>query len=868
MRTEYTLTLGDPQATLETVGGKGASLARLITTGLPVPDGFHVITEAYRQFVDDSGLQPRILEALESADPDQPATLETASKVITELFLRRQMPPAIAGAVARAYVELAGESPYVAVRSSATAEDLPGLSFAGQQETYLNVRGTGEVLEAVRRCWASLWTARAIGYRQRHGIDHSTVSLAVVVQLLVPAEAAGIMFTANPITGARDEATISAAWGLGEAVVAGLVTPDTLTVEKATGKVLIRETAEKQVMTVRVEGGTREQPVPDQLRSATVLDDEQAAALVRLGVQIEQLYGGPMDIEWAEVDGAFSIVQARPITALPPAAPGDWPLPKPKGQYMRASIVDLMPDPLTPLFATMGLSALSAMLRRLVVQVFSAPAESLPEDVMQTINGYAYMTVSYTPKQWWLLLTRLVPKFPRMLRTGVQYWREVGHPRYTETVSRWQARPLPDLAASELLAGSREVLTVAADHLGSLMASTMGPSAGSEGLFTRVYERLIQRPGDPSAPTFLLGFDNIPLQGEKALYDLAQWCGERAMLASYLTGTPSDRIVAAFHGDLVPSGLDEDSWREWQRRFRAHLTRYGYSIYTLDFGNQLPLDDPAPLVETLKLFITGQGKSPYERQQGFSQRREAAVAAVRARLKGIKRWAFEKSLGWAQSLVPLRENGIAEIGLGYPLLREMLRELGRRIAGASAIAEVDDIFWLEASEVALAVAALDRHARPSDYRGLVVERKAFWQAAKRVAPPPQLPPSKRYMGISTDAFMAAHAEEQTGDSLKGLGASPGRVTATARVLHGPEDFDQMKPGDILVAGITTPAWTPLFALAAGVVTDVGGPLSHGSIVAREYGIPAVLGTGVATRRIRSGQVITVDGSAGTIILAE
>jgi len=841
-----------------------------MAAGLPVPDGFHVTTEAYRQFVEENGLQPRILEVLESANPDQPVTLETASQAIRDLFYQAEMPPAVAGAVARAYGSLAGERPCVAVRSSATAEDLPGLSFAGQQETYLNVQGADDVLEAVKRCWASLWTARAIGYRERHDIDHGGVSLAAVVQLLVPAEAAGIMFTANPVTAARDEATISAAWGLGEAVVGGLVTPDTLIVEKATGKVLIRETADKQVMTVRVEGGTHEQAVSEELRYAPVLDDDQAAELVGLGVQIEQLYGQPMDIEWAQVDGAFSIVQARPITALPPAAPApaDWPLPKPKGQYMRASIVDLMPDPLTPLFSTMGLLAINATLRRLIAQVFEAPAETLPEDVMLTINGYAYMTVSYTAKQWWLMLTKMVPRFPRMLRTGVQYWREVGHPQYIETVARWQAKSLPDLTASELLVGSQEVVTAATDHLGSLMASTMGPSAGSEGLFTRVYERLIKRPGDPSAPTFLLGFDSIPIQAEKALYDLAQWCRERATLADYLTSTSSGEITARFGGDQVPSGLDAGDWREWQQRFRTHLKRYGYSIYTLDFGNQLPLDDPAPLLETLKLFIAGQGKSPYERQQAFAERREAAVASTRARLKGLKRWAFDKSLGWAQSLVPLREDGIAEIGLGYPLLRRVLRELGRRLVAAGAIAEVDDVFWLKACELELAVAALDRDAPPSDCRQRVAERKALWQAAKRVTPPPQLPPSKRYLGISTDAFTAQQADQQTGDSIKGLGASPGRVTATARVLHGPEDFDQMAPGDILVAGITTPAWTPLFAMAAGVVTDVGGPLSHGSIVAREYGIPAVLGTGVATKRIRNGQVITVDGSAGMVVLSE
>ena len=223
MMSEYTLTLSDPQATLAIAGGKGASLARLIAAGLPVPDGFHVTTDAYQQFVDENDLQHHILAALEPADPAQPATLEVASQAIRELFSQARIPAAIAGAVVQAY---AG--------SSATAEDLPDASFAGQQATYLNVKGAGAVLAAVKRCWASLWTARAIGYRARQGIDQGAVRLAAVVQLLVPAEAAGILFTANPITGARDQAMISAAWGLGEAVVGGLVTPDAITVDKAT----------------------------------------------------------------------------------------------------------------------------------------------------------------------------------------------------------------------------------------------------------------------------------------------------------------------------------------------------------------------------------------------------------------------------------------------------------------------------------------------------------------------------------------------------------------------------------------------------------------------------------------------------------
>jgi pyruvate,water dikinase len=225
-------------------------------------------------------------------------------------------------------------------------------------------------------------------------------------------------------------------------------------------------------------------------------------------------------------------------------------------------------------------------------------------------------------------------------------------------------------------------------------------------------------------------------------------------------------------------------------------------------------------------------------------------------------------LRWAQTFALVREDSIFDIGLGYPVLRGLLTELGRRFVGAGAIAEAGDIYWLERAEVERAAEALDRGEALENLTDRIQERRAVWQAKKRLVPPQQLPTKGRVMGIKTDAFMPVSAEDQTGDAIKGVAASPGQVTATARVLLGPEDFHQMQPGDILVAEITTPAWTPLFAMAAGVITDVGGPLSHGSIVAREYGIPAVLGTGVATQRIRSGQTVTVDGSAGEITFVQ
>jgi pyruvate,water dikinase len=540
-------------------------------------------------------------------------------------------------------------------------------------------------------------------------------------------------------------------------------------------------------------------------------------------------------------------------------------MPNPKAQYMRTSIVDLMPDPLSPLFATMGLSAINRGISSMSTDLLKMP-EGIELNTMLTINGYAYQNTAFPPAVWWYLLTRMLPRIPHMLRHGVTFWQEVAHPNYENTVRRWKEQPLADLSPGQLLEGVNQILDAFGHHLGALMASTMGPSAGSETLFTNVYSRLVQKEGDPEAPTFLMGFDSMPIQAEKALYDLSNWCREHQSLADYLTTNQGETLVADLANSTPPPGLDQEIWKEWQELFRDHLDRFGYSIYDMDFAKPLPMDDPHPILEMLKLFITRQANNPYERQQGYAEKREAAEKLARSRIRGLRRWGFEKSLNWAQSQAPLREDGIAELGLGYPVLRKMLFELGERFKDSNGLSRAADIFWLEDEEVSSMVEALSSDISLKDMSEIVEARKDIWQAQKRVNPPPQLPPGKKYMGFNMEGVLAGGEGALVGDVLKGVPSSPGKITAPARVLSGPEDFDQMQPGEILVAGITTPAWTPLFAMASGVVTDIGGPLSHGSIVAREYGIPAVLGTGLATRTIVSGQMLSVDGNAGTVTL--
>ncbi|MDD5468013.1 MAG: PEP/pyruvate-binding domain-containing protein [Anaerolineales bacterium] len=862
--TTYTLPLADPAADLITAGGKGVSLAWLARAGLPVPDGFHVTTQAYRRFVSANHLQPGIQSALQGVDPARPATLEAASQAIARLFTQATIPGELANAIVSAYAGLPGANPPVAVRSSATAEDLPEASFAGQQETYLNISGAADVLEAARRCWASLWTARAIAYRLRQNVPAEGVALAVVVQLLVDAEAAGILFTANPLNARRDEIVINAAWGLGEAVVGGAVTPDTLTLDKVTGKVIQRQTAAKLAMTVRLGSGTQERPVPESLRNVPVLSDAQAAELARLALRIETLYGQPMDVEWALADGRFAIVQARPITALG-EAPLEWKPPRPKGVYMRTSVVDLMPDPVSPLFATLGIPALTDQMYPLG-KMLTHMQPSLPVDYYTIINGYAYLGAGFSFRNWIWLIFGLLPAYPRLLRQMLPFWRDEAHPQYQQAVAARRDLDLQAMTNAELWAEIKALVDISAYYTCALMFATMGASAGSEGLLTRLYEKMARREGDPPAQALLMGWDNLPIRAEKSLYDLAGFCSERPSLAAHLLATPSPALADELEGHYTPAEVEPEVWDSFRRRFADHMDRFGHMVFELDYAKPLPRDHPEPALEAIKMYLRGEGADPYERQRLNEARRIETTQRALGRLKGLRRWIFTKSLNWGQSLAEVREDALADIGLAYPFIRHMLTVLGERLTAAGALPEAGDIYWLEKDEIEAAVAALERGEALESKQAHVVERKAFWQKAKRSTPPPMLPPRKKYLGINTTVWLAEAEAGQAGDTLKGVPASPGKVTAPACVLDGPEDFAKMRHGNVLVAGTTTPAWTPLFAMAAAVVTDIGGPLSHGSIVAREYGIPAVMGTGVATRRIRPGQPVTVDGSAGLVTL--
>lgn len=854
----FVLSLADPDATLETVGGKGASLAKMQSAGLPVPDGFHITTEAYRRFIIDNALQAKIMQELEGLDPADTERLETASRRIREYFAAGTTPAEIVAAITTAYTTL--QDAPVAVRSSATAEDLPGASFAGQQETYLNIHGTTAVLEAVKQCWASLWTARAIAYRLKQQIDQETVALAVVVQKLIFASAAGIMFTANPVSGKRDELVINAAWGLGEAVVSGAVTPDTITIQKTTGRVLQQDIAEKSVMTIRNEEGTSEVPVPDAYKKQAVLTEAQLSELAQLGTKLEQFYGMPMDVEWTLAAGKFAIVQARPITALPPA----WVMPEPKALYTRGSLAEHTPNPVTPLFATLGLELANIATSQLWNRTIGDDTHNLiPSDgAYVAINGYVYLGLRLGKKNLLKISKVFFSNLRYFFGGSVERWL-AAREELTKVVEAWEQRPFETMPPSELLQGIRTVFG-AACHYFTEIQTTLPAAATSEALFTKLYDRLIKRNNDPSALVFLLGFDTVVLRAEKSLFDIANWLHNDTTLTDYILQTPTEQLEAELKHDRAPADIPASLWSEWRQRFQYHLGTFGRTSYEFDFANPTPQETPGPLLDALKAYLSGKSEDPYRRQQEAIAKREQATQAILKRLGRSRKGLFLKTLHWAQTTSPMREDSIFDMGMGHPAVRRMFAELSRRFVAGGALREPDEIYWLEKSELEALVVALEGNRPLPDLTEQIPARKEQWQAFLKINPPLMLPEASRWSRL----FHGGEAEQQDGKIvLKGVGTSGGIITAPACILFGPEDFSNLKPGDVLVAVTTTPAWTPLFAQASAVVTDIGGPLSHSSIVAREYGIPAVMAARSATRAIHNGQIITVDGTAGKVILA-
>ena len=850
-------------ADLDIAGGKGANLGELKRAGFRVPDGFIVTTTAYRQAATSAGVDPR--------DPATAADrLRTAS-----------VPEAIANAARDAYAALLGtearradrpranaapdDAVAVAVRSSATAEDLPGASFAGQQDTYLNVRGEAELLEAIRRCWASLWNDRAVAYRLANGVDPASVSLAVVVQVMVPAAAAGVLFTADPLTGQRWHTAIDAIADLGEKLVAGAVDPDHFLVDSHSLTVLERRP-----------------------RSATpVLTDYELQALTSLGARVERHFAAPQDIEFAlDAMRRIWLVQSRPVTTLYPL-PQDTPLDL--RVYFSANVFQGYLEPLTPMgiqfFQLLGTAAFRAF-GATVADPIAGPAALVSVGLRLFIDmtpivrdrlgqrvSASFLNVGEARSS--VVLTRLAAD-PRLsptpgspLSTAGRILRAVGRAGIPSAALPVLLRPLPTRARYE-----REIEAIARINLPPHPDSTARLDAferlllvSTPGMLPRLLGIMVPAMLSLALSRWLLRGvatpDELQMLTRGAPYnpttemDLALWSlsvqlrADAASRAAVLKRSPSD-LAAAYVAQSLPP--------VFQRGLSAFLDRYGFrSIGEIDIGVKRWSEDPTHIIGALANYVRLDDSSlaPDAQFVRGQQTAEAVLRTVDSRLRGPRRALARLVLRRMRVLIGARELPKFQlIRLLATPSRELLRPVGADLAARGRIARPEDIFFLTLPEARRAVGG-------EDLRGVVAERyQEFARERTRRHVPRVL------LSDGTDAEVALIEADAGGlDILRGSPASPGRVSGIARVVQLPVGA-RLEPGEILVAPSTDPGWTPLFLTAGGLVMEMGGMMSHGAVVAREYGIPAVVGVAGATDRIASGQRVTVDGSAGTVALQE
>lgn len=829
---------------IERGGGKGANLGELIAAGLHVPPGFCVTTAAYRHAVVATGLAVAIDRALHDVRPEDPASAERAAARIAVLFRDLQLPEDLREEILKAYRTLG--MPPVAVRSSATTEDLASASFAGQHATSLNVRGTDELLDAVRHCWGSLWSARAIAYRERRGFRHDRIAIAVVVQRLIAAEVSGVLFTANPVNGARDEIIVNAAPGLGEAVVGGSTTPDSFVLDHATLTVRERRAGRQEVQTLLAEHGTQERALEPGRSPGPTLNDAQLAALARIGLDVEDRFKTPQDIEWAYAEGRFWVLQARPITNLPPEPLHGvrWEPPFPGSAWWRRQVVENLPEPLSPLFDELyvreGLERSIDALTELFESVQFSLDDVVDRPMFTTINGFAYSRANY--KLSWRSapqLLRVTFEEFRIMFGGrmLAYWRDQALPAYLAAAERWKATNPAIEPDERLLAGVRE-LALADARYWFACSLMIGRAKLTDAILGRFLT--LAAPGRRlTSGMFLRGFPSPTVDAETELEGLAEHLRASDELRTLVGARPAAELLDSLAG--TPAG------RRWLTAFSRYLDRYGHQIYNLDFVVPTQAGDPLPVLISLKTMTQRPSHDPRARQRAIIAERDTLVDATARSLGPLRRRLLGVLLGWAQRCGPDREQALFYMGAGWPTLRRLALELGRRLAETGSLRTAEDIFFLQTSELRTAISAREAGRAEPELASVAHQRRELRDARKRLHPPPVVPQGYklRFGPFDMSAFETQRRNVLEGTTLRGFAVSPGRTSATASVILSPADFSLMEPGTILVCPTTTPAWTPLFSQARGLVTDVGGVLAHGSIVAREYGIPAVLGTGSA-----------------------
>ena len=841
------------EATLEIVGGKGKSLSEMIRADLPVPGGFHITTTNYKDFVSLHAIDQYILQEATKTD----SKIE-ASEKIKKLFRANELPVPMKNEIREAYSAL-GENPAVAVRSSANAEDLPEMSFAGQQDTYLNIIGEEDLYRAIRDCWASLWTPRAISYRDRMGIAHEEVAMAVVVQLMVTSDVSGILFTANPTTGDRNEIIANASFGLGEAIVSGQVTPDTYIFDRNLYEMKeILLGSKEQMIVSDGEDGVLVQEVPKIKRDLPALNEEQLTDLVDLALKSEHHFGEvPQDIEWALKDDVLYLLQSRPITNLPPAPLKNlkWEPPSPGATLLRRQIVENMPEPLSPLFDELYLEiALQEGMNRSLARSGSPyKIEDMTNgNVHVTVNGYAYQRRDFKPvegvdpkvlrnydikgqTEWWTKLSG--------------FWQNEWLPEYKSAIQEYEKIDLALATDEELFNGIRDL----ANEDGYYWEESSKVFATA-----KVTDEQLQAFLKSAAPNhnftsgmFLSGFHSRTMQAQMDIWEIAKLIQGDDALMEIVSLTPAPRLLETLrHHPMATSVIEA---------INKYNDTYGHQIYSLDFAEPTAAEDTLPIMVALKSQVQDKNYDPLVQQTEVNRKRKAAMREIREVLSEQQLWQFRWHLWKARYFYPFREEVVFWLGGAWPVLRGMANELGKRMVKIGTFNSPDDIYFLRSKSIDKAIEARAVGNSVPELARVAAEARELREARKRIHPPGAIPIDQHDNAAATQKL-----NSPTSNQMIGFAVSPGRIEGEVSVIMSPSDFDNMKPNTILVCPMTTPAWTQLFSHAVALVTDIGSILAHGSIVAREFGIPAVLGLGNVTQRLKSGQRILVDGDAGTI----
>ena len=891
--------LADPAACArELTGGKGANLARMAQAGFPVPRAFVVTTEAYGA-VFGAGFEARAADLLGAIDFGDAASVEAGARRIRELVAATPVPTAIADAIAAACAGL-GADHHVAVRSSGTAEDLAEASFAGQHDTYLDIRGVAAVLDAVRRCWASLWTARAVAYRHANHVGESTkVRLAVVVQEMVDAEAAGVLFTANPLTRATDEVVINAAWGLGEGVVSGRLTPDQIRVHKRTRSLLAAVTGSKEVRFVRDPAtgqGTVEQATAAEERSHLCLTPPQVDELVRLGLEVERHYGGmPQDVEWAYAGGRFHLLQARDVTGVEFAWDEEvdaWQtLPdEPEVIWTRGFADEYWTGAITPLFYSVRAREHTASYYR------SARLWGIPALARTRIFRYREAEAYLSTQSQALQIERLLPK---MFRNGPALAYLPPSMR-----ARVAAAPFPVLGWLRMYAriaildrrhGVRGWIETTRQYMAQRVEEAEGlDDDGLERLSDADLERYVDARMEFMAGLLEVMWSGFQLHGASALYllgaVLARWYdGDNAMVyADLITGLPQRTLTmeenlalwdlaALIRRDEALLGLFRTSdAREFFQRLGEHpaggaavalyrrlVEEHGHRGHAdRDFYYPRRAEDPAIDYRSLKALLGGGGERPDIMEARLAAQREAAVADVVGRLRrgpfGALRVAlFRRLHAYVLDFLVVRDDERHYLDRLTLSKKRAFLELGRRLRERGVLARDDDFHFLTREELFEALEG--RSAERLMSAKIAGRRRHFDRFLSKAGMPPLYVRGNEVFVDAGDCTAAP----RPGEALCGMPTSRGSVSGRARIVLELGGIGTLERGDILITNSTDPGWTPVFSLIGGLVLETGGMLSHGACLSREYNLPAVT-LADAAKLIRDGAWVTLDGDTGEV----